>query len=335
MRRACAAIIIALAIWGLLASGGLAERGAATMRQALLANPPVQNARGAWSEQELVGVLDSGADARLPALALGDGRAHLVWEQNGELRYAVREQDGWHLDDRLQITCGSPAIALAVRDSVSERDASPGGVIPWRLHLVYAHASPFDVQFHIYHSALTPDGWETPRKVSDLGGHSGNPDIAVLVDSGDVHVVWAGKREGRDQIYHARSLDLGQSWHIVQPVSGAHGGAPSLGIDSRGRIWVAWQTTPPNEGFSEIWVAQWDGVTGIWSVPERVSGALEGDARAPKLACGVDDTVHLVWEPERGCARNCISNRHPGSTTWIAMRLRWMPWRSKAPPIFR
>jgi hypothetical protein len=290
-------MIIALAAWGLLATGGLAERGALSMRQPPSVNSSAQATHGAWSDHELIGASASDADARHPALALGDGRAHLVWEQDGELYYAAHESDGWHLD-RLQIIGDSPAIALAMADVASEHDAPPGGVASWRLHLVYAHASWSSAQFHIYHSSLGPDGWDAPRKVSDLGGHSGNPDIAVLVDSGDMHIVWAGKSDGRDQIYHARSLDLGQSWHIVQPVSGAHGGAPSLDIDNLGRVWVAWQSTPVGEGFSDIWVAHWDGTTGIWSIPEQVSGAIEGDARGPKLACGADDVVHLVWEQE-------------------------------------
>ena len=325
MRRACAAIIIALAAWGLLASGGLAERGALTARQPSVDNSSTRVVPGAWSDHELIGAYGPDADARCPALAVGDGRAHLVWEQDGELLYAVRESDGWHLE-RLQITGDSPAIALALAGGASECTASPEDIASWRLHLVYAHASLSDARFHIYHSSLGPDGWVAPRKVSDLGGHAGNPDIAVLVDSGTLHIVWAGKYEGRDRIYHAHSLDLGQSWHIVQPMSDAHGGAPSLDVDSLGRVWIAWQSTPVGEGSSDIWVTHWDGTAGIWSVPQQVSDAMEGDARAPKLACGADDVVHLVWEEDTLDGRSVVRHARRSLIEQDA------PWILSEPP---
>jgi hypothetical protein len=321
-RRVCALLTITLAVWGLLVLGALAERDAVTISQTPSEDKsPAWDTYGAWSEPELVSIPEPDVNARSPTLALGDGRAHLVWEQNGELRHAIRYADGWHLDDRLRIAGDSPAIALAVADPASEIAPSLDGVDSWRLHLVYAQASPFDAQFHIYHCTLDPDGWDMPRKVSDLGGHSGNPDIAVLADSGDVHVVWTSKRDGRDQIYHARSLDFGQSWHIVQPVSEAYGGAPSLCLDSHGRVWVAWQSTPVGEGYSDIWVTHWDGTTGSWSAPERVSGALEGDTRAPKLACGANGAAHLVWEQEtpdgRLVVRHAYRSLDEQNAAWV------------------
>ena len=133
--------------------------------------------------------------------------------------------------------------------------------------------------------------------MSGTTGPSTDPEISFLTN-GDVHVVWADRLDGKNQIYHARSSNGGSTWYSVQPISGAQGYAPTLALAPDEQVWVAWQgeANPGSGEPVDIYVAKWDGES--WSSPEDISSDLAGDSRSPHLGCDATGLAHLTWEQE-------------------------------------
>jgi len=235
-----------------------------------------------WSTPELVKGEPSTADCRNPILVtdVDTGKAHLVWEEEGIIHYAFRDGGGWHVDPDLALVGDSPVLAL-------DDDGYP--------HIVYASVAVSDGQLQIMHCARNASGWGPPQIVSNTQGPSTDPDIALIIN-GNIQIVWAGNLEGKSQIYHARSMDLGQTWFSVQPIIGAQGLAPTLAIAPDGQVWAAWQSLASGSTPAAIYAAVWDGEN--WSDPVNLSQGAGGEARGPDIGCDSDGLTHLVWEAE-------------------------------------
>jgi hypothetical protein len=206
---------------------------------------------------------------------------HLAWEEEGQVRYALRDGNAWTLDPTVFIG-DSPAMAL-----------DPNGVP----HLVYVSLSLGTSQLQVFHVQREQGGWGLPHMVSGTSGPSTEPDISVIV-SGTIHIVWAERLDRANRIYHACSSDAGLTWTPMLPIPGATGFAPALAIGADNHVWVAWQadTGSLTDMRSDILVSRWDGLA--WSTPEKVSQSETDDARSPTIVAGPDGQVRLAWEQE-------------------------------------
>ena len=130
-------------------------------------------------------------------------------------------------------------------------------------------------------------------------GTSGDVDVAypaLAYDSnGGGWMVWEqsgafGSRRA-SEIMVSRQQDDG--WSAPLPVTSdppAWNHAPSLAIDGRDRVWVAWSRSTGTD--DAVWVTRWD--DGRWSSPEEIS--LPGVvSRFPSLASGPNGQIWAAW----------------------------------------
>ncbi len=113
---------------------------------------------------------------------------------------------------------------------------------------------------------------------------------AVVGDaSGDIHVVWRGRRAGVFQVWYSR-WDAGtRTWSADTVLSNdvSDAGDPAIACDSSGNLYVAWITA------GVLQLKRRDGVTGLWLPAET----LVGNPYDQVVSITVDrnGVQHLVW----------------------------------------
>ncbi|MBN1402219.1 MAG: exo-alpha-sialidase [Anaerolineae bacterium] len=226
---------------------------------------------------------------------------HLVWEQDGRVRYARRDGIGWQVEGYFAPTGDSPTIAVG-----------PDG----RLHLVYVDISTDSAQLQVHYCVRNAQGWGLPRLVDGGCSLSDHPTIAVVGEQ--VHVVWTERLDARNQLVHARSTNDGQLWDSVRPIPDAWGYAPVLAVGPDSTLWLAWQSEPeaPTGQASDIYVSRWNGV--FWSAPENVSRTPTTDSRAPDLVATAPDEAHIAWEEESADGSPGVYHSARGILGWGA-----------------
>ncbi len=225
-----------------------------------------------WAEP--INISNTAADSHSPAIAVdGNGVAHVVWEDGGEIYHSYGSDGSWSVPARVA-TGEEPAIAI------------DGSNTP---HLVFSNE--IGGNYEIYYCFWDGSAWSLPRNVSDTSGGSFAPDIAWAMD-GTIHVVWADNTPGYSVIYHAYSTD-GISW-VSAPIPSATGSAPSVALGSDGLVHLVWQERDSPTSPYEIYHCQWDGEA--WSLPENISDTPDDHSIAADIAAADDGTVHLVWQ---------------------------------------
>ena len=241
----------------------------------------------------------------LPAVATdAEGQVHILWsEATGEglpgkgLHYAGYNGTRWT----------QPAEVLRSPEGKAEQPALV--VVGDRLHAVWSGGAGGEVFYSraYVRDAYALDGWSEPQAVP-APGDVGSAPVIVADLVGTLHVVYAVPlNEGRG-IYYTRSDDggetlrqgSGQAWSEAQVVfdAAAAGWAmvnhPSLAVDERGTLHVAWVRAPlPGNGLSEgIYYARSTDAGQTWSEPV---GVAEGVYDWPQVAATLTGQVHLLW----------------------------------------
>ncbi|HWM90367.1 MAG TPA: CehA/McbA family metallohydrolase [Thermoanaerobaculia bacterium] len=131
-------------------------------------------------------------------------------------------------------------------------------------------------------------GWSAETRLDSGEGTEGG--TAMALDREDrPWVVWHGLRAGVWGVFTRRQD--GREWTAEQRISdGLH---PAIAVDSRGRVWVAWEV-PRAHGF-EIGIAFFD--RGRLSRPARIESP--GSDRRPVLAAAPDGSVWIAWDSTR------------------------------------
>jgi len=229
-------------------------------------------AEGALEWSEPLNVSQSLHECVGPVVAGGtDGRTHVVWQEDGSLAHAVRENGSW-----------SEPSAFYVGDSPEV--CMEGAVV----HLVWVETIE-EVQ-EVQYASWTEGEWAPPVTVSHTDGDSASPAVAVT-SSGEVHVVWSDDTPGYSSIYHAYSSDNGALW-TVGPIPYAAGQAPSLTAGSSGVLHAAWHDRLFAGDPNHIYHSEWNGTQ--WSWPVDVSDS-PGDASFAHILVDDQDSVHLAW----------------------------------------
>jgi hypothetical protein len=125
---------------------------------------------------------------------------------------------------------------------------------------------------------------------------------AVLMPDGEALVAWQDGRNGRDDIFLARSLDWGRSWgkEDVRMDADEPGTAISrfakLANASDGRVAIVWEDD--RSGEEQIYLRiRSAGNQGVWSPETRVTTpALKRASHLPELIWGPDGMLHLAWQ---------------------------------------
>lgn len=143
----------------------------------------------------------------------------------------------------------------------------------------------------LYARAFDGQTWGTIQRLT----HESQPDTQhqlVRDPSGALHVVWQGWRDNRSAILHMR-YDAREGWSKPARMSPAGAGncwEPSIAVDSRGMIHVAWDQYGEN-GY-DIWLRTM--ASGVWhnAVPIAVTPLFEAYS---SIAVDKQDRVWIAW----------------------------------------
>jgi hypothetical protein len=226
--------------------------------------------------QQAINISASERDSRYPALAVSDGIAHIVWEENERVYHSYSRGETWS-SGRSVAVGEQPAIAADAPD---------------RAHVVFVNL--FGGNYEIYHCRWNGISWSLPRNVSNTSGVSSAPSLAIAPD-GTVHVVWADNTPGYNVIYHA--YWNGTYW-INEPIPHAMGGAPAVAVGRDAALHVVWQDRDWPDAPYEIYYSRRD--DGDWSLPENLSDSATQPSIIPTVAADPDGQAHVGWQEKEG-----------------------------------
>ena len=228
-----------------------------------------------------------------PALAVGpENGIYLAWADkrsgNWDVYYAQSSDEGRSFSQPVTVDFettgaahGHPVLAVG-----------PNG----RVHIAWEDRRNGNWDIYYAHS----DDGETfspPVRVNDdaTDRDQARPALAVGRD-GSVHLAWQDSRNGDWDIYHARSTDGGASFGANVRVNDETRGQqedPVIGVDSQGRVHVAW--ADERSGAWAIHYARSEGDS--FGQSQAVGSGLIADLanKLPSLAVAPDDSVHLAW----------------------------------------
>jgi hypothetical protein len=227
-----------------------------------------------WSASEPITVAP--ANSREPALAFRGEELHLLWTKDKVIYQSIRTETGWGPPVRVA-TGEQPALA-----------ATPDG----RLHCLYANQ--FVGNYEIYHTIWDGARWSLPEPVSRTSGASNQPALAVASD-GTLHAAWTDTTPGYATIYHGQR---GPVFWSSEPIPSGRGSAPSIAVNPKGDVFIAWQDRLSTTRKYEIFASVRQGKT--WRVPDIVSDTPNVHSLQPRLTTNVQGGCHLVWLEEAG-----------------------------------
>ncbi len=161
-------------------------------------------------------------------------------------------------------------------------------------------------QADIYFSKSMDGGRTFDRnvKVTDEFGSAGQlyPSMAVSPD-GAIYLAWHDHRKGNADIFFAKSTDGGESFSRNLKVSDdetdAHQFSPSLTVDQKGHIYIAWHDLRNNSQPDIYFGKSIDGGQSFSpnvQVSDDPSGAFQFH---PSIAVTASGTIGVVWEDKR------------------------------------
>jgi hypothetical protein len=231
--------------------------------------------------------------AENPAMIATDDRLHVVWSggEGGEIFYSwafgrdAYTSGGWSAPMQLPgpVPMGSnPVIAQGAGGS---------------LQVLYA--IPVNEQRGIYHTRSDDGGetWSPAHQVFDAAGAgwvmADQPRLAVD-GQGILHAVWVrfalpGGRSP-EGIYHAQSLDGGETWSQAIEIRGGPCDWPQVAVDENGRLHVVWTEAP----YPGAWWHQWSEDGGqSWTLAEPIPGFVRV-APPTRLVAGGGEAIYLT-----------------------------------------
>jgi hypothetical protein len=175
-------------------------------------------------------------------------------------------------------------------------------------HLVLVWQDARTGHNRVYSTSSSDAGlsWTQPERVDHLPVNAAldaiNPAIALVEPGGEVLVAWQDGRNGRSDIFLARSTDGGRTWgkedkrmDMDEPGT-AVSAYPKLAVGKDGRVAIAWDDD--RDGAEAVYLRLRSvGVQSEWGPETRVTTpAPKSAARLPQLIWGPDLSLYLAWE---------------------------------------
>jgi hypothetical protein len=172
-----------------------------------------------------------------------------------------------------------------------------------------------DADYEIYYKKFDGLSWSADQRLTDAGGESRYPSIAVHGHDG-LYVVWGDKRHGAGTRYvYFREYD-GASWQPEQEwdFTGLGAWVPAVSVDSGGMAHIVWYC---NYGDStQIRYLTTDGVS--HSGMEVLAGGYF--ALDPTIAVDSMNRIHVAWH-DGGYGGHEIFYRRSDGLTWDAEQI--------------
>jgi hypothetical protein len=255
-----------------------------------------------WDPEQLVSrfprQLPSDLNARPMLVGDGQDRVWSVWvgvRSGRSALYLTRSTDGGR-------TWTDPQALTGDSESVFAQSLLRAGK-----HMLLLWQDTRTGQDKAYAASSTDDGatWTNPVRVDHLPADS---QVAVdgvtglLAPDGEALVAWKDGRNGRTDIFLARSTDGGRTWgsedrrlDMDEPGT-AVSGEPMLARSSDGRVALAWEDD--RAGYEGIYLrVRSTGDRQDWGPEISVAAPVQKRAmRTPQLAWGPDGQLYAVWE---------------------------------------
>ncbi len=140
---------------------------------------------------------------------------------------------------------------------------------------------------------LSLHGWDLVKRLTWTSGDSELS--AIAADSnGHLHVVWADKTPGNEEIFYKKSTDQGSTWGPNQRLTSNSGTSlsPAIAVDGLDNIHVVWTDNTP--GNDEICYKKSTNGGSIWAPSRRLTWTPGGSIN-PAIAIDTSGTLNVVW----------------------------------------
>jgi hypothetical protein len=148
----------------------------------------------------------------------------------------------------------------------------------------------------IYFTVFENHSFEAPQNISNNGGNSDQPAIAVH-NNGDINVIWRDNTSGNYEIYYRRSTNDGYSWDSTVNVTNNPGISyvPDIAMNNTGILNVVWFDN--TWGFEEIYFSRSLNNGSTWTFPVNISKSPEYayEPYNPAIAVNGIGFISVVW----------------------------------------
>jgi hypothetical protein len=117
----------------------------------------------------------------------------------------------------------------------------------------------------------------------------------ALASDGTVHVVWYDDTPGNREIYHKKTMDLGETWTTSRRLTWNSGQSycPTMSADSSGGLHLVWSDSSP--GNFEVYYRKSADGGATWIANRRLTWTA-GFSEVPALGVDTSGNLHLVWQ---------------------------------------
>ena len=170
--------------------------------------------------------------------------------------------------------------------------------------------------------------WQTYAIIStESTEHSLVPSIAVD-DKNNIFITWEDMTNfdgcGTDQdiffkFWNATSM----SWtttEVVSTESTSFSIDPSIGIDDKSNVYIAWYDSSDYEGCGtdfDVFYKYWNATSKDWNTTEVISINSASSSQCPSLAVDVHGNVHITWHDGGGFSKDILYK------CWNATNMSW------------
>ncbi len=260
-----------------------------------------------WTTTEVVSTESTGHSYE-PSLAFdAAGNVHIAWFDLTDYSGSGTDTDVFY--KRYEVGSGWTTTEVVTRESTND-SFSPSLAVDsaGNVHIAWQDSTNYDGAGGdpdiFYKRYEVGPGWTVAEVVStESTGDSDKPSLAVD-STGDVHVAWHDWTDyggsGIDVDIFYKRYELGSGWTTTQLVSTESTGGsyvPSLAVDHKGNLHVAWSDETDYGGSGTDWDAFYkrNEVGSGWTTTEVIVD-FTGDAYHVSLAVDSGGNVNLAWE---------------------------------------
>ncbi len=266
-----------------------------------------------WTVAEVVST-ESTADSGFSSLVVDSkGNVHVAWYDSTD--YAGSGTDNDIFYRRWDVSSSNWTTTEVVSTESTALSAHPSLAVDYKgnVHVAWTDFTNYngagsDEDIFYKRWDVSSSSWTTTEILSNDSTSSSSIIPSLAADyKGNVHVVWMDNANyagsGTDQDIFYKRWDVSSSnWTITEVVSTestANSNTPSLAVDSKGNVHVAWYDYTDYAGSgtdTDIFYKRWDVSSSTWTLTEVVSTESTTWSTEPCLDVDSAKNVHIAWQ---------------------------------------